>query len=210
MNQISKNINHIKSQIKGAKLIAVSKRQPVEKVMQALGTGHRLFGENKVQEAMEKWLPLRNKYSDIGLHLIGGLQTNKIKDALATFDVIETVDSEKLAKGIIKELDKLSNPKTKEFYIQINIGEEPQKRGVMPEDTDEFIKYCLSLGINITGLMCIPPFEEKPDEYFALMQKTAKRNDIPNLSMGMSGDYLTAVKYGATHIRVGTGIFGER
>ncbi len=212
MNEIAKNIADIKAKIGDAKLVAVSKYHPVEKIKLALDAGHRLFGENRVQEAVDKWTLLKMEYPDIKLHLIGGLQTNKVKEAVQLFDVIETVDRKKLAVAIRKELDKCdSATATKEFYIQVNIGEEEQKNGIAPSDADEFIRYCKAdLGLNITGVMCIPPADEPPHLYFGLLHTIARRNALPNVSMGMSSDYHTAVKLGSTHVRVGTAIFGER
>ena len=175
----------------------------------ALDTGHRVFGENRVQEAAGKWPALRARYPDIVLHLIGPLQTNKVKDAVALFDVIETVDREKLARALADEFGRQG--KRPDCYIQVNTGEEPQKAGVLPADIDGFIALCRDeLGLPVRGLMCIPPVGEPPAPHFALLAEIAERHDLPVLSMGMSGDYEIAIAIGATHVRVGTAIFGER
>ena len=190
-------------------LIAVSKRQPVAAVEAALVYGHRHFGENRVQEAQGKWPALKEKYPDIELHLIGLLQTNKAKDAVALFDVIQTVDRPKLARVLAKEMTAAgcSLP----VYIQVNTGKEPQKAGIFPEDADAFIAECRDdLGLNVVGLMCIPPVEEQPAPHFALLAKIAARNNLARLSMGMSADFETAVQFGATSVRVGTALFGAR
>ena len=193
-------------------LIAVSKRQSVEAIEVALSLRHRHFGENRVQEAQGKFPALKAAHPDLRLHLIGPLQTNKVKDALALFDVIETVDRPKLANAIAKEAAKLGV--TPDCYIQINTGEEPQKAGIAPTEADAFIADCRDLGLRVAGLMCIPPVDEEPSLHFAFLREIARRNDLPGaslgLSMGMSGDYETAVRFGATLVRVGTGIFGAR
>ena len=190
-------------------LVAVAKTHPVEQILPALDTGHRVFGENRVQEAAGKWPALRARYPDIVLHLIGPLQTNKVKDAVALFDVIETVDREKLARALADEFGRQG--KRPDCYIQVNTGEEPQKAGVLPADIDGFIALCRDeLGLPVRGLMCIPPVGEPPAPHFALLAEIAERHDLPVLSMGMSGDYEIAIAIGATHVRVGTAIFGER
>jgi len=190
-------------------LIAVSKRQPVTAVEAALSGGHRLFGENRVQEAQEKWPDLKARYPDIELHLIGPLQTNKAKDAVVLFDVIETVDRPKLARVLAKEMKAAGRDLP--VYIQVNTGKEEQKAGVFPEDADRFIKECRDdLALNVIGLMCIPPVEEQPAPHFALLGKIAARNGLSRLSMGMSADFETAVQFGATSVRVGTALFGAR
>ena len=223
---------HLPSLDKLPQIIAVSKTYPVEKILPLLERGHRVFGENRVQEAKEKWPALREKYSDIELHLIGPLQTNKVKEAVALFDVIQTVDREKLARALAKELSLinsgdstspsalssvssrrtvvLSGKQSKKFFIQVNTGEEEQKAGIAPAQADEFIKYCHELKLPIIGLMCIPPLGEDPTPHFALLKKIAVRNGLEKLSMGMSGDFELAAAMGATHIRVGSAIFGER
>ena len=168
-----------------------------------------MFGENRVQEAQGKWPELKARYPDIELHLIGPLQSNKAADAVALFDAIETIDRPKIAKAIAKEMKRQG--KTPKLFIQVNTGEEEQKAGVLPAETDTFVTYCRDeLGLKIAGLMCIPPFDEEPSLHFALLGKIAKRNELPGLSMGMSGDFETAIALGATHVRVGSAIFGAR
>jgi PLP dependent protein len=190
-------------------LVAVSKFHPIESIRTALDTGHRIYGENRVQEAQSKWPILRESFADIKLHLLGSLQTNKVKEAVETFDVIETVDRPKLAESLAKEMAKQG--KNLEVYIQINTGEEDQKGGCLPKDADNFITYCMKeLGLNVQGLMCIPPANEEPSLHFAFLREIAKRHGLARLSMGMSSDYETAIRFGATSVRVGTAIFGER
>jgi len=190
-------------------LVAVSKKQPIEKLRAALEAGHRVFGENRVQEAQQKWPGLQEEFGDVTLHLIGPLQTNKAKEAVALFDVIETVDRPKLARILASEMDKQGRHIP--VYIQVNIGAEDQKAGIPIEEADAFIKTCRDeLKLDVKGLMCIPPAEEQPAPYFALLGQIAARNGLDHLSMGMSGDYEYAVQFGATSVRVGTGIFGAR
>lgn len=190
-------------------LVAVGKLQPVERVHAALVAGHRVFGENRVQEAAGKWPALKQEFADVRLHLIGPLQTNKVREAVALFDVIETVDRPKLARALAREME--SSGRHPACYVQVNTGEEAQKAGVLPEHADELIAECRdALGLPVGGLMCIPPFEEPPAMHFALLREIAIRNGLTVLSMGMSGDYETAIAFGATHVRVGTAIFGHR
>ncbi|MCW9036177.1 MAG: YggS family pyridoxal phosphate-dependent enzyme [Rhodospirillales bacterium] len=190
-------------------LIAVSKVKPAEVIAQALQAGQRIFGENRVQESLEKWPGLKNKFDGVELHLIGPLQTNKVKEALPLFDVIETVDRLKLARFLAREMD--ATGYSPDCLIQVNTGEEPQKTGVLPDDLDDFVKSCLEeYQLPIKGLMCIPPVGEEPALHFALLREMARRNGLQTLSMGMSGDYETAIELGATHVRVGSAIFGER
>ncbi|NIY79533.1 MAG: YggS family pyridoxal phosphate-dependent enzyme [Rhodobacteraceae bacterium] len=189
-------------------LIAVSKVQPNERVASVLEEGHRVFGENKVQEAAGKWPAFKEQYEGVELHLIGPLQTNKARQAMELFDVIHTVDRPKLAKTIARLAEELGQ--CPRLFIQVNTGEEPQKAGVLPADADAFIKECRDWGLVIEGLMCIPPAEEEPSLHFALLKKIAHRNGLEGLSMGMSGDFETAIAQGATHVRVGSAIFGER
>lgn len=189
-------------------LIAVSKVQPLERVVAVLDEGHRLFGENKVQEAAGKWPDLREKYPGVKVHLIGPLQTNKARQAMQLFDAIETLDRPKLAQTIARLKDELGH--CPRLFVQVNTGEEEQKAGVLPSEVDSFIAECRALGLEIDGLMCIPPVEEEPSLHFALLAKIAKRNGISELSMGMSGDFEKAVALGATYVRVGSAIFGER
>ena len=190
-------------------LIAVSKRQPQEKILEALETGHRHFGENRVQEAYEHWETIKPTMSDLCLHLIGPLQTNKVKEAVVLFDVIHSVDREKLARKLSDEMR--AQDKQIPCFIQVNIGEEEQKSGILPADLPAFLEFCRKdCGMNIIGLMCIPPVDEPAALYFALLKKMAEEHGLSQLSMGMSGDYDKAIPLGATHIRVGTALFGTR
>jgi pyridoxal phosphate enzyme (YggS family) len=190
-------------------LVAVTKTFGAEHITPVLDAGHRLFGENRVQEAAAKFPALRTRYPDLRLHLIGPLQTNKVKDAVALFDAIQTVDREKLARALAAEMAR--QDRKPELFIQVNIGEEPQKAGVAPREADAFIRLCRDeLGLQIAGLMCIPPAGHQPAPYFALLREIARRNALPELSMGMSGDYESAIRLGATLVRVGTAIFGTR
>ena len=190
-------------------LVAVSKTQPAEAVRAALEAGQRVFGENRVQEGMGKFPALRDDFPDLQLHLIGPLQTNKVKDAVAHFDVIETVDRPRLAEALAREMDR--SGRRPPCLIEVNTGEEPQKAGVFPADADAFIADCRDrLGLPIVGLMCIPPEHEEPAPHFALLREIARRNGLDILSMGMSADFETAIRFGATHVRVGTAIFGAR
>ena len=189
-------------------LVAVSKTHPAAAVEAALAAGQTVFGENRVQEAQGKFPALKAANPALRLHLIGPLQTNKVKDALQLFDVIETVDRPKLARALAKEAAKLGV--TPACYIQVNTGEEPQKAGIAPVEADAFLAECRGLGLKVAGLMCIPPVDEEPALHFAFLREIARRNGLKGLSMGMSGDYETAVRFGATVVRVGTGIFGAR
>ncbi len=197
-------------------LVAVAKTHPAEAMLPLLGAGHRLFGENKVQEAAGKWPALRQQFSDIALHLIGSLQSNKAREALDNFDVIETVDRPSLVDALVKARSEGRETRCREFYVQVNIGEEPQKGGVMPHDLGKLLDYMLTLrssplaALPVTGLMCVPPAGENPAPYFALLHKMAKEHGLDKLSMGMSGDYETAIRFGATCVRIGTAIFGDR
>ncbi|NBC34655.1 MAG: YggS family pyridoxal phosphate-dependent enzyme [Alphaproteobacteria bacterium] len=190
-------------------LVAVSKVQPAERVAAALRAGHRLFGENRVQEAQSRWPPFLEQDPDIRLHLIGPLQTNKVKDALALFDVIETLDRPRLATALAREMDRTG--RRPDCLIEVNTGEEPQKAGVLPADLDGLYKLAVEeCGLPVRGLMAIPPFDDQPAPHFALLAKLAGRYGLPVLSMGMSADFETAIHQGATLVRVGTAIFGER
>lgn len=190
-------------------LVAVSKRQPDDRIDAALAAGHRVFGENRVQEARERWSERRTAWPDVTLHLIGPLQTNKVADAVALFDVIEIVDRPKLARALAAEMARQG--RLLPCYIQVNTGEEPQKSGIMPMEADDFIAFCRDeCGLMIEGLMCIPPQDEEPAMHFALLRTIATRNGLSGLSMGMSGDYEEAVGFGATSVRVGSAIFGIR
>jgi PLP dependent protein len=191
------------------RLVAVGKTHPAEAIEAALGAGHRLFGENRVQEAAAKFPALRARYPDLRLHLIGPLQTNKIKQAVEVCDAIETVDRDKLAQGLAAELAK--SGKHIALFIQVNTGEEEQKAGILPREADDFIRRCREeYKLPIVGLMCIPPVNEEAALHFALLAKMAARNGLAKVSMGMSADYETAVRLGATHVRVGTALFGNR
>ena len=190
-------------------LVAVSKTQPVDAVRAALKAGQRVFGENRVQEALAKFPGLRGEFPDFELHLIGPLQTNKVREAVAHFDLIETVDRPRLAEALAREMERAG--RRLPCYVEVNTGEEPQKAGVLPEATDDFIADCRErLGLPIVGLMCIPPEHEEPALHFALLREIARRNRLDILSMGMSADFETAIRFGATHVRVGTAIFGAR
>ena len=190
-------------------LIAVSKTHPAEAVIAALEAGQRVFGENRVQEAAANFPALRARYPDLKLHLIGPLQTNKVRLAVETCDAIQTLDRDKLAEALAAELAKQG--KRLDLFVQVNTGEEPQKAGVPPAEADAFIRRCVQqYKLPVVGLMCIPPAEEHPAPHFALLREIARRNDLDQLSMGMSGDYELAIQFGATHVRVGTAIFGQR
>ncbi len=189
-------------------LIAVSKIQPLERVEAVLDEGHRVFGENRVQEAQGKWPAFKERYDGVSVHLLGPLQTNKARVAMELFDAIHSVDRPKLAHAIARLSQELGH--CPELFLQVNTGEEEQKAGVMPADADAFIKECRDLDLPIRGLMCIPPVEETPSLHFSLLAKIAERNGITGLSMGMSGDFEQAIAFGATHVRVGSAIFGER
>jgi pyridoxal phosphate enzyme (YggS family) len=189
-------------------LIAVSKVQPNERVDEVLRQGHRSFGENRVQEAAGKWPDFREIYDGIDLHLIGPLQTNKARQAFELFDVIHTLDRPKLAKTFARLAEDMGH--CPPLFIQVNTGEEPQKAGINPTDTDAFVTECRALDLPIQGLMCIPPVDETPSLHFSLLQKLAHRNGLNQLSMGMSDDFEQAIAFGATHIRVGSALFGAR
>ena len=190
-------------------LVAVSKTNPASAVRAAMAAGHRVFGENRVQEALEKFPGLRNEFPDLTLHLIGPLQTNKVKEAVAHFDVIETVDRPRLAEALAREMQRAGRRPA--CLIEVNTGEEPQKAGVFPAAADDFIVDCRDrLGLPVEGLMCVPPHGEGPSPHFALLREIARRHNLPVLSMGMSADFETAIRFGATHVRVGTAIFGAR
>lgn len=220
MEPISANLAAVQGRIEAAAraagrsagtvtLVAVSKTQPAEAVRDALKAGQRVFGENRVQEAVAKFPGLRRDYSDLKLHLIGPLQTNKVKEAVAHCDVIETVDRPRLAEALAREMEKTG--RRLPCFIEVNTGEESQKAGVFPAAADEFIADCRGrLGLPIIGLMCIPPEHEEPALHFALLREIAKRNGLDQLSMGMSADFEMAIRFGATYVRVGTAVFGAR
>ena len=190
------------------RLIAVSKVQPLERVEAVLEQGHSLFGENRVQEAQGKWPDFTSRYDGVELHLIGPLQSNKARTAMELFDTIHTLDRPKLATTLARLAQEMG--KCPELMIQVNTGEEPQKAGILPADADGFIAEARALDLPVTGLMCIPPVEEEPALHFALLAKIAERNGLRELSMGMSSDFETAIALGATYVRVGSAIFGER
>ena len=194
--------------IGNTKLVAVSKVQPNERVHAVLSEGHRIFGENRVQEALGKWPIFKNEFEGIELHLIGPLQSNKTRQAMELFDAIHSVDRPKLSTSIARIAQELG--RCPDIFIQVNTGLEPQKAGILPKDVDDFIKNCRALDLPLKGVMCIPPAEEDPAHHFALLRNIAKNNGLSGLSMGMSGDFETAVAHGATHVRVGSAIFGQR
>jgi pyridoxal phosphate enzyme (YggS family) len=190
------------------KLVAVSKMQPDERVKAVLQQGHRVFGENRVQEATGKWPGFREQFAGIELHLLGPLQSNKARQAMELFDVIHSVDRPKIAQTIARLAQELGHcPK---LFLQVNTGEEPQKAGVLPAEVDSFVAECRALDLLVAGLMCIPPVEEEPSLHFALLAKMAARNGLDGLSMGMSDDFERAIAQSATHVRVGSAIFGAR
>jgi len=190
-------------------LVAVTKTFSAEVIRPAIAAGQRIFGENRVQEAKAKWTELRARHADLELHLIGPLQSNKAREAVALFDAVHTIDRPKIAAAIADEIARQG--KRLRLFIEVNTGGEPQKAGVLPEAADAFIRDCREKhGLAIEGLMCIPPFDEPPAPHFALLQKIAKRNGLSSLSMGMSADYQSAISLGATHVRLGSAIFGAR
>jgi PLP dependent protein len=190
------------------KLIAVSKVQPLDRIEAVLDQGHRLFGENKVQEAAGKWPDFRSRYPGVEVHLIGPLQTNKARQAVDLFEAIHSIDRPKLAQTLARLADQTG--RCPDLFVQVNTGEEPQKAGVLPEEADAFVADCRALSLPVRGLMCIPPVDEEPSLHFALLAKIARRNGLEGLSMGMSADFESAIALGATHVRVGSAIFGER
>lgn len=189
-------------------LIAVSKVQPLNRIESVLSQGHRVFGENRVQEAQGKWPDLRERFADVDLHLIGPLQSNKTRAAMDLFDAIHTVDRPKLARGIARIAQEIGD--CPDIFVQVNTGDEGQKAGCGVDDADALIAECRDLDLPLKGLMCIPPVDEAPSLHFALLAKIARRNDLEALSMGMSADFEDAIAHGATHVRVGSAIFGER
>lgn len=204
-----KTLNSCGREAEGVTLIAVSKTFDAEAIRPAILAGQRVFGENRVQEAAGKWPELLAEFEGNELHLIGPLQSNKAKQAVALFDVIHTVDREKIAKALAHEIRE--QDKTIGLFVQVNTGEEPQKAGIAPREAVEFVTHCCQdLGLIIQGLMCIPPFDENPGPHFALLRKIAREAGVKDLSMGMSSDFETAIEFGATHIRVGSAIFGAR
>ena len=218
MHNTVKNLLDIENKIKNTpnslnienspKVIAVSKTFKIDKILPLIEHGHIDFGENKVQEAVEKWTEIKNKNSQINLHMIGKLQTNKVKFAVQIFDYIHSVDSEKLAKKIADEQNKI-NKKIK-IFLQVNIGDESQKSGINKNDLIQLASYCKKIGLNLIGLMCIPPVNIDPEHYFQEMDKLNKDLGFNELSMGMSSDFLLAIKYSSTYLRIGSSIFGSR
>jgi pyridoxal phosphate enzyme (YggS family) len=182
--------------------------QPLDRVEAVLDAGHCVFGENRVQEAGDKWPALKKRYEGVVLHLLGPLQSNKVRQAVELFDVIHSVDRPKLARTLARIMGETGRRPT--LFIQVNTGEEPQKAGVLPADVDAFVKECRTLDLPVVGLMCIPPVEETPSLHFALLKKIADRNGLSQLSMGMSADFEEAIALGSTHVRVGSAIFGAR
>ena len=216
---VASNLTDIRQQITAAAnragrapgdvtLVAISKFQPDERIEAALAAGHRVFGENRVQEAQEHWSERRETIGDLELHLVGPLQTNKVRDAVALFDVIQTLDRPKLARHLAKAFADFGA--TRRYFVQVNTGEEAQKAGIIPDQADKFIAECRDLELPVEGLMCIPPVDAPVAPHFALLRRIAERNGLRALSMGMSADFESAVELGATHVRVGRGIFGER
>ena len=189
-------------------LVAVSKMQQDERIEAALKAGQRVFGENRVQEAEERWAGRRRSYPDLILHLIGPLQTNKVADAVALFDVIETLDRPRLADALAAEMKKQG--RALPCFIQVNTGAEAQKAGVLPEDLPDLLRHARKAGLDVTGLMCIPPVDQPPGLHFVLLQQLARAHGLRNLSMGMSADFEKGIAAGATHVRIGTALFGER
>lgn len=220
MEDAVKHLNEVRARIAAAEreakrpsgsvtLVAVSKTFEAAAIRPVLEAGQTTFGENRVQEAQAKWPELRGEFPGLDLHLIGPLQSNKAKEAVALFDVIETVDREKIAAELAREI--LRQGKTPKLYVQVNTGLEPQKAGIAPRETVAFVRRCRDVhGLFIDGLMCIPPAEENPGPHFALLEKLAREAGVEKLSMGMSGDYEAAVSFGATSVRVGSAIFGAR
>ncbi len=211
MDVIKKNINNKLNDLKKSdspKIIAVSKTFAIDKIKPLIDSGHSDFGENKVQEALDKWTEIKLKNNDIKLHLIGKLQTNKVKHAVKIFDFIHSVDSEKLAKKISDEIKK--NQKNIKIFIQVNIGQENQKSGVDIDNLESLFLYCKSINLDVIGLMCIPPVGVDSKEYFKKMQDLTKNLMLKDLSMGMSSDYLQALDYSSTYLRIGSSIFGDR
>lgn len=212
LNEILKKIKEAEINfarpVGSTKLIAVSKVQPIERVIQVLDQGHRSFGENRIQEAHSKWPNLKAKYDGVDLHVIGPLQTNKTRVAMELADSIHTVDRSKLAKNIARIAQEIG--KCPELFVQVNTGEEKQKSGVIPAETEVFVTECLKMDLPVNGLMCIPPVDEEVSLHFSLLKKLAENCGLEKLSMGMSGDFEKAISFGATHVRVGSAIFGDR
>ena len=192
----------------GVKLIAVSKVQPNDRIQSVLEEGHRVFGENRIQEAQSKWPAFKHQYQDVELHIIGPLQTNKTRAAMELADSIHTLDRPKLAKNMARIAQDLG--KCPQLFVQVNTGDEQQKSGVLPKEAESFVKECLDMDLPVNGLMCIPPINDEASLHFALLKKLSEDCGLEQLSMGMSGDFEKAISFGATHIRVGSAIFGDR
>ena len=190
------------------KVIAVSKVQPLERIISVLDQGHRIFGENRIQEAHSKWPELKEKYGEVELHIIGPLQTNKTRLAMELSNTIHTLDRQKLAKNIARLAQEMG--KCPDLFVQVNTGEEKQKSGISPSETGSFVKECLSMDLPVKGLMCIPPISEEASLHFALLKSISENCGLQYLSMGMSADFEKAISFGATHVRVGSAIFGDR
>ena len=218
MHNTVKNLTNIENNIKihlnklnidnHPKIVAVSKTFKIDKILPLIDHGHLDYGENKVQEAVEKWTEIKKKHSQLKLHMIGKLQTNKVKFAVQIFDYIHSVDSEKLARKIADEQNKI-NKKIK-IFLQVNIGDENQKSGINKNDVSQLASFCKEIGLDVIGLMCIPPADNEPDVYFKEMYKLNKAQDFTDLSMGMSSDFLKAAEYLSTYLRIGSSIFGSR
>ena len=206
-NKIKLKLNNLKKD-KAPKIIAVSKAFSVDKILPLVDYGHSDFGENKVQETLDKWSAIKSKRDHIKLHLIGKLQSNKVKFAVKIFDYIHSVDSEKLARKIADEIKK--NQRQIKIFIQVNIGSEDQKAGIEINDLESFYDYCLELNLDVIGLMCIPPIDQNPEQYFSKIRSLNEKLKLPELSMGMSADYLKAIEYSSTFVRIGSNIFGKR
>ena len=206
--EIQSNIINLNTITKSPKIIAVSKTHPIASILPLINHGHLDFGENKVQEAIDKWSDIKNKKNSIKLHLIGRLQTNKVKFALKIFDYIHSLDSEKLANKISDE--QIKQGKKPKIFIQVNIGNEDQKSGINKDNLIDFYKFCKNLNLDIIGTMCIPPNDDNTEKYFSEMNDLNKEFNFKELSMGMSGDYLEAIRYNATYVRLGSKIFGSR
>ncbi len=207
--KIEKACKDAKRPASSVTLVAVSKNQPPEKIAQAIAEGQRVFGENRVQEAQDHWNTLRAQHADLQLHFIGHLQTNKAKEAIKLFDVIETVDSERLADALKNEMEK--QKRSLPCFLQVNTGEEPQKGGIAPRELEKLVRFCREEAkMDLRGLMCIPPENETPDMHFALLHKLGREFSLPSLSMGMSADFEIAIRYGSSHVRVGSALFGFR
>jgi pyridoxal phosphate enzyme (YggS family) len=208
-NEIARACQEARRERSSVTLIAVSKTFTADAIMPVIAAGQRVFGENRVQEAKAKWPELMSAHPGLALHLIGPLQSNKAKEAVALFDAIHSVDRPSICQALAKEI--ISQKRQPELFVQINTGEEPQKAGIAPDDADAFIASCREKhGLSISGLMCIPPVDDPPAPHFALTAKIAARNGLKKLSMGMSADFAIAIQFGATHVRVGTAIFGKR